>query len=347
VNYLGQALCAFAMMGIVKRLDPTLPILAGGGLITSWMKRPGWRNPFEGIIDGLVSGPGEAGLLAALGLEWDGGPVLPDYGGVSSDLYLSPGLISPYSASSGCWWRRCAFCPEQAERNPYRPVPRVEAVSQLRSLVDRYRPSLVHLTDNALAPALMKTLARTPPGAPWYGFARMTPDLADPDFCTALRRSGCVMLQLGLESGSQRVLDAFGKGVDLGIVERGLASLRRAGIGTYVYLLFGTPWETEADAEQTLAFTARHHDKISFLNLAVFNLPAHGPEADSLSTAMFYDGDLSLYHGFEHPGGWDRGKVKDFLDKRFKRHQAVAAIIRRDPPTFTSSHAPFTLMASR
>ena len=55
----------------------------------------------------------------------------------------------------------------------------------------------------------------------------------------------------------------------------------------------------------------------------------------------FYDGDLSLYTDFVHPKGWNRGLVRNFLDREFKRHPAVAAILRRDPPLFTSNHAPF------
>jgi radical SAM superfamily enzyme YgiQ (UPF0313 family) len=154
------------------------------------------------------------------------------------------------------------------------------------------------------------------------------------------------MLQIGLESGSQKVLDAFGKGIDLATARKALSALRQAGIATYVYLLFGTPWEGKKDAEQTLDLTAGHHRGISFLNLAVFNLPVHSPESDALETHSFYGGDLSLYRDFRHPEGWQRQDVRQFLDKKFKRHPDIAAIVRRDPPVFTSSHAPFFVMDS-
>ena len=51
------------------------------------------------------------------------------------------------------------------------------------------------------------------------------------------------MLKLGLESGDQGLLDALGKGINLGTAAQALAALTAAGIGTYVYLLFGTPKE--------------------------------------------------------------------------------------------------------
>ncbi len=149
------------------------------------------------------------------------------------------------------------------------------------------------------------------------------------------------MLQLGIESGDQRVLDNEHKGIDLEIVSSALKNLRKAGIATYVYLLFGTPSETLQEARKTLEFTVRHADQIGFLNLAIFNLPIYGQEAQALETKMHYDGDLALYADFHHPRGWHRAMVRQFLDKEFKRHPAVASIIRRDPPIFTSNHAPF------
>jgi hypothetical protein len=120
-----------------------------------------------------------------------------------------------------------------------------------------------------------------------------------------------------------------------------LITLHQAGIATYVYLLFGTPPEQESDALQTLDFVIRHQEWIDFLNVAIFNLPAFGPDTQKLETGDFYEGDLSLYRTFRHPSGWDRPKVRQFLDRVFKRHPAVAAILRRDPPFFTSNHAPF------
>jgi radical SAM superfamily enzyme YgiQ (UPF0313 family) len=342
LNYLSQAVSAFALIGFIRQRFPGLTLVLGGGLVTSWLRRPGWHNPFGGIVDQLVAGPGEEPLLALLGATADPRqPPLPAYDLLPLSDYLSPGLVLPYSAASGCWWNRCSFCPERAEGNPYRPVPVTRAVTELQILTARYRPALIHLLDNAVSPHLLHGLAKNPPGAPWYGFARIDDTLADPDFCRALKRSGCVMLKLGLESGDQGVLDRLHKGIDLGTAERVLENLHRAEIAVYGYLLFGTPAETEEDARRTLEFVVSHREAITFLNLAVFNMPACGEEAADHGTDPFYEGDLSLYTGFRHPGGWERKQVRRFLDREFTRHPAVAAILRRDPPLFTSNHAPF------
>ena len=342
LNFLSQALSTFAMIGYVKKQHPATRIVLGGGLVTSWMRRPGWRNPFGGFVDALIAGPGEDPLMALLG----GGAapdhhVPPDYSSLPLREYLSPGLILPYSAAGGCWWSRCTFCPERAEGNHYQPIPTHQVLADLRLLTESTRPVLIHLLDNAISPALLRALVEHPPGVPWYGFARIDERLADPDFCRALKRSGCVLLKLGLESGDQGVLDRMGKGVDLGTAARVLLSLRQAGIAVYCYLLFGTPGETVLEARRTLEFVVRYREAIGFLNLAVFTMPLGAAEAGDYGTAPFSDGDLSLATDFRHPHGWDRRQVRLFLDGEFKRHPAVAAIIRNDPPQFTSNHAPF------
>ncbi len=341
LNYLSQALCTFAMIGFLKRANPRLRIILGGGLVTSWTGNPDWSNPFKSLVDEMVAGPGERSLLSILGIKGPDKHYLPDDRILSGNGYLSPGKVLSYSASSGCYWNRCSFCPEKAEGNPYYPVSAKDMISDICALAAKTEPVLVHLLDNAVSPHHLKAIAENPFGVPWYGFVRVAPHLTDPEFCMALKGSGCVMLQLGIESGDQDVLNDMGKGFDLETASSVLRNLKEAGIAAYVYLLFGTPTETVEKARKTLDFAVRHRDQIQFLNLAVFNLPAYGPDAKILETGDFYEGDLSLYRSFMHPMGWDRHLVREFLNSEFRRHPAIAPIIGRTPPIFTSNHAPF------
>ena len=341
LNYLSQALSTFAMIGWLRKQAGPCTIVLGGSLVTSWMSRPVWKNPFAGLADRLVAGPGEETLLEMMGRSMEPAPPAPRFQDFPVADYFAPGLVLPYAASRGCWWRRCSFCPERAEENAYRALAPHDVLSGLRELRLPERPVLLHFLDNALSPALLAALSEQPPGIPWYGFARFTSALHNLEFCRALRRSGCVLLKFGLESGDQGVLDSLEKGIDLGEVSLVLGNLKQAGIATYIYLLFGTPPEAEAEAWRTLEFAAAHSDRIGFLNVALFNLPAHAPEAKKLETHPFFEGDLSLYRDFRHPRGWNRRDVRRFLDKEFLRHPAVAAILRRDPPVFTSNHAAF------
>jgi len=341
VNYLGQALSAFAIAGFIRAEFPEVRIIMGGGLITSWLSRSGWQGPFSGVVERFVAGPGEGALLSLLGVERPLAECPPDYSPFPLAGYLSPGPVLPYSASSGCWWRKCSFCPEKAEAGAYVPVAPSRALREIKGLVALERPALVHFLDNALSPAFLEEIIKDPPGAPWYGFARITRHLTDPGFCRSLKDSGCTMLKLGIESGDQGVLDRLNKGIDLGVAAAALKALRGAGIETYVYLLFGTPPENEEAARNTRDFVLANRDGIGFLNLAIFNLPIDSEDGAGLEKREFYEGDLSLYADFRHPLGWDRRVVRRFLDREFRREPAIAEILRRDPPLFTSNHAAF------
>ena len=348
INFMSQALCAFALIGHLRHRYPDTTIVAGGGLVTSWMHIPGFGQPFAGLVDEMVCGPGEKRLIElCTGEKTDADAVTGyDFSGFLWDGYLSPRRVLPYSTSRGCYWKKCAFCPETAEDATYRTAVPSAVGEELKRLTDQNAAGLIHFLDNALSPRFMEHLIEHPLAVPWYGFARITRHLTDPAVVRGLKASGCTMLKLGVESGDQRVLDDLHKGIEIDTVSRSLAALHRAGIATYVYLLFGTPAEDEAGAGRTLEFTRDHADSIDFLNLAVFNLPAYGRDADHLATTDFYDGDLSLYREFVHPKGWQRNQIRSFLAKVFKKQPAIRAIVNNDPPFFTSNHAPFFRLTS-
>lgn len=340
--YLSQAMTAFAMAGWIRAKFPGKKVIMGGGLVTSWMRMPTWNNPFQGLIHTMVRGRGEHAIVKLAGGTPHGKErFVPDFDFCHWDSYLAPGRVLPYRTAIGCYWSKCRFCPETVEGGKYIPEKNKDLLSDLEQLYQRYRPDHVHFMDDAVSPSFMRTLTLNPVGFTWYGFVRFTKALEDVSFCRALYNSGCRMLKLGLESGDQHVLDKMHKGTDLRLASRVLSSLKAAGIHTYVYLLFGTAFEDESGAEKTLSYVAEHSACISYLNVAVFNLPKFSDDAMTLETRPFYRGDLSLYESFKHPMGWDRNHVRRFLDKKFRKHPSIAPILRRDPPFFTSNHAMF------
>ncbi|WP_419175434.1 B12-binding domain-containing radical SAM protein [Desulfosediminicola sp.] len=348
LNFLSQALCSFAIIGYLREHYPGIRIILGGGLVTTWLQSPhnqNGQNLFSGLVDNMVAGPGENLLPELLGLNSQHARFCPDYSDFLDYRYLSPGFVLPYATSTGCFWRKCLFCPETSEQNPYHPVSCATVLQEVQQLSKQTSPSLIHFLDNAVSPAVLKGLADTPPTdrngtpVPWYGFVRFTKQLADVDFCRRLRASGCLMLKLGLESGSQDVLNEMEKGIDLQLVRKVLPALHQAGIMTYVYLLFGTPGESLAEARQTMAFTSEFHKEITFLNLAIFNLPLGSPQLKDLDIQNFYEGDLSIYSDFKHPRGWARKEIRRFLDNEFRRDPKLLRILQNDPTLFTSNHA--------
>jgi radical SAM superfamily enzyme YgiQ (UPF0313 family) len=215
------------------------------------------------------------------------------------------------------------------------------SIQIIQELVQQYSPSLIHFTDSEIGLTDLKALSQNPPRVPWYGFVRFSGALADPVFCSALAESGCVMLQLGLESGSQEVLDRMGKGTNVPLIRTILKNLKQAGIMTYVYILFGTPAEDYEKARETADLISEQSMNVDFMNLAIFNMPRFSAEARLYGTGQFYEGELGLYTGFEHPSGWNRRSVREFIDKVVLGKPELSRIDQRQPGFYTSSLAPF------
>ena len=340
VTFLSQALTAFSIAGFIRKIRPDIKIVWGGGLITSWERAAGINSLFPST-DTVVSGPGERPLLELFGINSDSNFYITDYDFAIQNKYLSPGFILAYNTSVGCPWKKCTFCPEKYEETIYIQERYTRVTMELKLLVQKHTPALIHLTDSEISPGMLKALTTNPPGAPWYGFCRFTKLLTDRQFCKTLALSGCRMLSLGLESGDKAVLAVMEKGINLEDVPVILENLKEAGIGTYIYLLFGTPAEDREAALRTRDFAAQNAHLIDFMNTAIFNLPVNSEEAKYLDTDQFYEGDLSLYTGFKHPKGWGRKEIRQFLKKDFSSVPEIREILNRVPPVFDSSHAPF------
>ena len=96
LNYLSQALCTFAIIGFIKKTMPGVKVILGGSLVTSWMRINAWKNQFKGIIDHVISGPGEHPLLSILGLSTQKHQhYYPSFHKFPLNEYLTPGPILP------------------------------------------------------------------------------------------------------------------------------------------------------------------------------------------------------------------------------------------------------------
>ncbi|HRY28648.1 MAG TPA: radical SAM protein [Elusimicrobiota bacterium] len=91
----------------------------------------------------------------------------------------------------------------------------------------------------------------------WFGFAHVRPEMDRP-FLEKMARAGCHHLRLGIESGSQKVVDSMKKGYRLADAERLLADMRSAGIKALLTFMVGFPTETEEDFQGTLDFLRRN-----------------------------------------------------------------------------------------
>jgi hypothetical protein len=372
-SYLSQALHGFALAGLLRRKGFAGTLVLGGGLVNSWgmCLRP--EMELFDIFDAVVTGPGEEalfamakaggvadapGVLAPRSSVWN--PSLegerrevsfnPSCEGLRWQSYLAPAPVLPVSASRGCYWAKCAFCPEASgDRQPYRAANAGELVGKILEARDRHGIRFVHFTDNALSPAHLAKIAEglRGEGVKWYGFSRMEEQLTEPAFIEALAEGGCAMLQFGFESATKRLLDLMRKGID---PERGAkvaALAHRHGIRVYGYFLFGLPTESIEEARATVEWIKARGEEITFLNLSLMNFPRGGemessPEDFGIDTLSERAGrnDLSLYLDFGGENTLERRELRRLLSEA-KRDPVIKKMLLRTPPWFSSNHAAF------
>jgi len=78
-------------------------------------------------------------------------------------------------------------------------------------------------------------------------------DLMTADTVRDLRRAGCAEVWMGVESGSQKILDAMDKGTRVEQIAKARENLRQQGIRACYFLQFGYPGETWEDICKTAA----------------------------------------------------------------------------------------------
>ena len=174
----------------------------------------------------------------------------------SSHGYFSLNMV----ASRGCPYR-CNWCakPISGDRFHVRPAKRVAA--ELLELQEVYDADHVWFGDDvfALDHRWMREFAdeiekhRAP--VPFKVQSRA--DLMSPTTVDALRRAGCAEVWMGVESGSQKVLDAMEKGLKIADVVRAREALGRAGIRACYFLQFGYPGEAWPELQQTIELVRR------------------------------------------------------------------------------------------
>jgi radical SAM superfamily enzyme len=92
----------------------------------------------------------------------------------------------------------------------------------------------------------------------WLGYCRCD-ERMDLEYFQDLRASGCDMLNFGIESGSQRVLDIMKKNVQVPAVEKNLHDMTQVGLRAFTNWFVGFPGEEPTDfaASMTLMWRTR------------------------------------------------------------------------------------------
>lgn len=184
----------------------------------------------------------------------------PDFSDFNIDVY--PNMASYTSRS--CPFQ-CTFCTETVYWGAYRKKNSRQIINELAALYKTYAIQLFLLSDSLLNPVitdLAKEFLNRDLSLYWDGYLRVTRDTCKEENVYLWRKGGFYRARLGVESGSQKVLDSMNKGVSVEQTKNTIFNLAKAGIKTTTYFIIGYPGETEEDFQKTLDFVRDLKDDI-------------------------------------------------------------------------------------
>jgi len=157
-----------------------------------------------------------------------------------------------------CWWGKCTFCqwtkkyPTYEMREPYDVISEIQDCAEMgfkEVFDDSGTFPIDTLRDFCEAAKYLDFKNRIKISCNWR--------LLQWEEWDVMKQAGFRMLLIGLESANQYTLDRINKGIDIKEAIHMLRDMAKAGLEPHPTVMFGFPWETEADALRTLDMV--HH----------------------------------------------------------------------------------------
>jgi radical SAM superfamily enzyme YgiQ (UPF0313 family) len=275
---------------LAKEADPRIRTVMGGAVFTTDLAlgTPNLEHFLEtaDYIDKILVGEGEHLFLKYLEGELPESPKLvtlrhidnqvldlsavemPDFSDFDVSYY--PNLTS--YTSRNCPFQ-CEFCSERQYWGKFRKKSAAKVAEELVTLHRRHGHQLFLMSDSLLNPSvtdLANRLLEQEVSIYWDGHFRVDRFACDTEYTMLWRRGGFYRARLGIESGSQKVLDLMNKKNAIEDVKTAITNLAHAGIKTTTFWVIGFPGETEEDFQATLDLVEEKADDIFEVDCSPF-----------------------------------------------------------------------------
>ena len=270
-------------LGHVKRQFPETRVICFGYLAGLYAREILEREPLDAVIAGepeiafsqlcdrLADGRSLEGIRSVTyraddGVHQNDPPQrirdldslpFPAHGLARKGLYNESFLGRPIAliaSARGCPYQ-CTFCvrmygQEPVLRSSGNVLQEIELLREQHGIPNVRFMDDTFTFDRDRTLAICRGIRERTPDIRWTCLTRI--DTLDEELLAAMRASGCQRLYVGIESGSQRVLDAMKKRLTVETIQEKMKLVRASGIESSGFLVAGFPGETEEDHHATV-----------------------------------------------------------------------------------------------
>ena len=335
-----QVIGAFTLSYLLKKRLPDIPVVIGGQWPTLFREELMKRADMGALFDFIIIFDGETPLLELV-KALDGKASIsnvpnliyksdsqwvksqrhtiedlnnlgcPDFDGFNLDGYKFPYTLT-YQSSRECYWNKCSFCvdvpiPHQGYR---RRKPKL-VIEDLKMLKEKYNLRMVMFSDPAFSPRQMKEISEgileEKIAMDWWCMSRFD-SAFKPDILNLAAEAGCIEVDFGFETASQRLLDFLDKGVNVNNYIKIIKDCYNAGISVAMQTVLGFPSETADEAMDTVAFLVENSNLITGPAFNTYYLtPGNKIYENPEKYGIKFEKDPKLpfkfFHEYEHISG--------------------------------------------
>jgi anaerobic magnesium-protoporphyrin IX monomethyl ester cyclase len=225
--------------------------------------------------------------------------------------------------SRGCPFN-CTFCTVAGTPWKFRSAGSV--IKELRFLKKEYNIKLISFFDETFTVDRQRTLdicrsiVKDDIDIKWYCNTRA--NLLDEELIRTMASAGCRGISLGIESGSQKILDTVSKGIDLEEARTVINLCKKNGIKVLCSFIIGLPGETWSTVEETIKFVKSSLPTGVQFNVAV-PYPGTRLYEQALNKGLLEKTDWRRMYQHESIVGTDEMTPEDLNKARFMAYKAL------------------------
>lgn len=238
----------------------------------------------------------------------------PARGDLDVERYLAGGVM-PIQGKRGCH-RKCIYCSSPLiEGHTVRLRSPSRIVDEMEVALNTYGVERFFFVDNLFnfpethAIELCETTIARGLQVKWRSI--LHPLYVSRRLVELMKRSGCVEVSLGFESGSDRILRALAKGFRTDDIRRTSRLLKEFGIDQTGFLLLGGPGEDRESVEESISFAESLDPEAMKLAVGIRIYPG-----TALARLAVRDGVISPDSDLLEPVFYISPAVRDWLPKR-------------------------------